>query len=288
MSEAVPPSLGDFFGKKAKKKIKGTNLNNATVTGKPEEKKVAAKKSAEEDGWQEDEVVAATMKVEAAGKLTREEEKPETEDTSAPAWGNVRTKDNQLNDRRFPTLAKSVQSSNISLEDNSGKVNISTSKNMFANLEDDDGSDDDKPRRPNKIAPAMVTKKKGEMTKDAVSREVGKFGGKDDKDKADDTEEKERKEVKPKKAKAKLVYDNDTKEAKKEELEEDAKIEADPVASKAKYKGRKKLDRQDLPAKELLEEKENRPVPGGKSKKKFANLDDEDDGKKKLQYIDED
>jgi len=124
----------DVVPEKKTKKIKATNLNTAT-TGKEEPKKEDKKKKAEEEeGWQEEEVVQATMKVEAAGKLIREEEKVEEQDNSAPAWGNVKTKDNQsLNDKRFPTLAKSVASSAINLEDKSGQINISTSKNKFAN-----------------------------------------------------------------------------------------------------------------------------------------------------------
>eukprot|EP00933_Yihiella_yeosuensis_P083458 TRINITY_DN97681_c0_g1_i1.p1 TRINITY_DN97681_c0_g1~~TRINITY_DN97681_c0_g1_i1.p1 ORF type:complete len:288 (+),score=116.68 TRINITY_DN97681_c0_g1_i1:69-932(+) len=284
MAEVAPASLGDFFGKKVKKKIKATNLNNTSSTEKPEEKKVV-KKSAEEDGWQEDEVVAATMKVGAAGNLIRQEEKPEAEESSAPAWGTQKkAKDNPtLNDRRFPTLAKAVQSSAINMEDTSGKINISTSRNMFSNLEVDDGSEDDQPKRPKEIKPALVTKKKGEMAKDAVKREVGKFGSKMA-DGADEEEEvpKERKAVKKEKKAKQVTEDKDEDNVK--EVAEDLKMNSDSVASKAKYQGRKKLDRKDLPPKELLEDKENKPPQGG-SKKKKAFVDEEDDEKsRKLAY----
>jgi len=165
------------MAKKTKKKIKGSNLNKATEPQAEEPKKATKAKSADDEGWQEEEVVQQTMKVEAAGKLVREEEKAEDQqDIAAPAWGNLKIKDNKdLNDRKFPSLAKSVQSSAINLEDTSGKVNISTSKNMFANLENDDPDDDDGPKRPKEIKPAMVTKKKGERAQDAIQREVGKY-----------------------------------------------------------------------------------------------------------------
>jgi len=58
-------------------------------------------------------------------------------------------------------------------------------------------------------------------------------------------------------------------------------------AAKAKYEGRRKLPKKDLPFSEM-KEKENRPEQaarnaGGK-KKKFANFD-EDDDKPKIQYL---
>lgn len=290
MAEAAP-SLGDFFAKKAKKKIKATNLNVA-ANGKPEEEKKATKaKSSEDDGWQEEELVASTMKVEAAGKLIREEDKKEEEETSAPAWGTVKVKDSQaLNEKRFPTLAKSVQSSAINLEDNAGKVNISTSKNMFANLEDEDEDDDDGPKRPKEIKPAMVTKKKGEKEKDAIQREVGKFTTKkEDKKAASDDEEEAAAEdkVKAKKKEEKKVKTTTTaRDEEKKELDEDLKIVLDLAASKAKYKGRKKLEKLQLPKEELEEEKENKSQKA--NKKKWANMEDDDDGKeRKLQYLDE-
>eukprot|EP00931_Biecheleriopsis_adriatica_P101595 TRINITY_DN766_c0_g4_i1.p1 TRINITY_DN766_c0_g4~~TRINITY_DN766_c0_g4_i1.p1 ORF type:complete len:302 (-),score=137.76 TRINITY_DN766_c0_g4_i1:157-1062(-) len=297
---ADAPSLGDFFAKKKTKKIKATNLNTAT-TGKEEPKKEDKKKKAEEEeGWQEEEVVQATMKVEAAGKLIREEEKVEEQDNSAPAWGNVKTKDNQsLNDKRFPTLAKSVASSAINLEDKSGQINISTSKNKFANLEDSD-DEEEGPKRPKEIKPALVSKKKGERATDAIQKEVGKY--KDDKKKeskaaaADDDDEDEddeedakevKKEVKPKKkaSKSKEVASSKGDEE-SAEAADDVKIEPDLTAAKAKYAHRRKMEKKPLPPEELEAEKENKPAQkasGGGKKKKFANFEEEDTGKK-LQY----
>eukprot|EP00930_Biecheleria_cincta_P090499 TRINITY_DN79897_c0_g1_i1.p1 TRINITY_DN79897_c0_g1~~TRINITY_DN79897_c0_g1_i1.p1 ORF type:complete len:318 (+),score=142.68 TRINITY_DN79897_c0_g1_i1:61-954(+) len=296
MAEA-PSSLGDFFAKKNKKKIKGLNLNNAATTDKKEEdKKPEKKKNEDDDGWQEEEVVQATMKVEAAGKLIREEEKKEEEDTSAPAWGNVKVKaDANLNEKRFPTLAKSVAA--INMEDNSQKVNISTSKNMFANLEED-GSDDEGIKRPKEIKPAMVTKKKGEKQQDAVEREVGKFkpskakaaAPPDDEDdeEEEEKEEKVEKEVKAKKKKEAKVQGS-VKQKVDNEVANDAgeKIEPDLAAAKAKYAKRRKLPRKELPEEEMEEEKENKPVQqkGGKAKKKWA-VTEEEDTEKKLQYLD--
>eukprot|EP00441_Pelagodinium_beii_P041472 CAMPEP_0197648110 /NCGR_PEP_ID=MMETSP1338-20131121/27556_1 /TAXON_ID=43686 ORGANISM="Pelagodinium beii, Strain RCC1491" /NCGR_SAMPLE_ID=MMETSP1338 /ASSEMBLY_ACC=CAM_ASM_000754 /LENGTH=301 /DNA_ID=CAMNT_0043222049 /DNA_START=53 /DNA_END=958 /DNA_ORIENTATION=+ len=299
MAEA--PSLGDFFAKKTKKKIKGSNLNKATEPEKEEPKKATKGKSADDEGWQEEEVVQATMKVEAAGKLIREEEKQEEQDVAAPAWGNVKVKDNKdLNEKRFPSLAKSVQSSAINLEDTSGKVNISTSKNMFANLEGDDDDDEDGPKRPKEIKPAMVTKKKGEREKDAIQREVGKYkdkkgkaGEPDDDDDEEEAQEEDKdtaKEVKPKKAEKKVKSAEPAKSEQQEEQAEDVKIEPDLAAAKAKYAHRKKLPKAELPEEELEEEKENKPSravqssKGGK-KKKFANME-EDEFEKKLAYAD--
>ena len=58
---ADAPSLGDFFKSKGKKKIKATNLNKETAAAKPDEQK--AKKATEDDAWQEEQIVAQTMKV---------------------------------------------------------------------------------------------------------------------------------------------------------------------------------------------------------------------------------
>jgi len=293
MAEA--PSLGDFFAKKTKKKIKGSNLNKATDTPAEEPKKATKSKGGDDEGWQEEEVVQQTMKVEAAGKLVREEEKAEDQqDSAAPAWGHLKIKDNKdLNDRKFPSLAKSVQSSAINLEDTSGKVNISTSKNMFANLENDDPDEDEGPKRPKEIKPAMVTKKKGERAQDAIQREVGKYKEKkdtkagDNEDDEDEEAEEKEKEVKPKKvAKAKVAEASKSEEPEAEEQAEDVKIVPDLAAAKAKYAHRKKLPVVELPREELEEEKENKPVqqPKGGKKKKFANIEEETD--KKLQYAD--
>mmetsp|Transcript_29093 Transcript_29093/g.46664 ORF Transcript_29093/g.46664 Transcript_29093/m.46664 type:complete len:292 (+) Transcript_29093:102-977(+) len=284
MADAAP-SLGDFFAKKTKKKItsKATNLNNtADAAGKPEE--VKKKKNAEEDAWQEEELVAATMKVEAAGKLIREEDKKEEEESKAPSWGKTVKNKVIQNDRKYPTLAKSIQSSSIQLEDTSGKVNIQTSQNAFSALEGEGSDDEGGPKRPSKIQPAMVTKKKGEMQKDAIQREVGRYKKDDKKAAAEDEAEDEKDEEAEKEAKAKRKEEKKEKNkvqevaAEQKELDEDVKIQPNLVAAKAKYSGRKKLPKTDLPKEELDEEKENKPVKS--SKKKAANLDEEEDGKK--------
>ena len=201
MAEGPPSSLNDFFKKDKKKKIKGSNLNNS-MNDKPEEKKEQKKKTEEDDGWHEEEVVQATMKVEVAGKLVREEEKEKEEEAVAPAWGVIKNKgtSDPKDDKRYPSLAKSVASSAIHLEDKSGQVNIATSKNIFATLENDD-DDEDGPKRPKDIKPALVSKKKGEREKDAIQREVSKYKDpkKDDKEDDHDAEEDAEKEVKPKK-----------------------------------------------------------------------------------------
>jgi len=306
MSEA-PSSLGDFFKAKAKKKIKSTNLNKET-TVKPEETKKKTKPT-EDDAWEEEQVVASTMKVEVAGKLMREEEKKDDEDTAAPAWGAPKAAKGSdtanvlnINEKRFPTLAKSVGSSAINVDDGSDpKVNIQTSKNVFAALEGDDEEDDDNPKRPKEINPALVTKKKGEREQVAIQREIEKVTGKETKKKSPKDEEDEDEDEKaeaPEKKKT-LKKEKEAKPAEKqqadapEEKEEDLKIPFDMVASKEKYKGRKKLPPKELPKEELEEEKENKPkkiipaVGGGKKKKTFANFDDDDDKKKLMEAPDD-
>merc|ERR1712113_726498 len=64
--------------------------------------------------------------------------------------------------------------------------------------------------------------------------------------------------------------------------EEDLNIQPDLSAVKAKYQGRKRLPLQPLPAEEYEERKiRNKPIVATKSKKKGANIDDDEgDGKK--------
>jgi len=306
---ADAPSLGDFFAKKQKKKIKASNLN-VVATTKPDSTKKPKSKDAEAEGWQEEEVVAATMKVEVAGKLTREEEKKEEEDTAGHAWGSVKAKSESsqgLSDRKFPTLAKSVRTStNINIDDGSQPtVNIATSKNVFAALENEE-DDDGEVLRPKEIKPAMVQKKKGEREKVAIQREVDKYiptkevgkkekkGEEDDEDEEEedeDAEEQQQEEVeerKPevkKKKKPEAAKEPEKEEEPEEEAAEDLQIVADLDAAKAKYTGRKKpFPSQPLPKSELEEEKENKPVVQSK-KKKMAFMDF-DDKKSKLQYAD--
>jgi len=313
MAEAAP-SLGDFFKAKSKKKVKASNLNKAEEQKTEEKKKTSSK---EDDAWQEDEVVAATIKVEVAGKLMREEEKKDDEEAAAPAWGGKKKEGANapaINEKRYPTLAKSVGSSSINIDDGSdAKVNITTSKNRFADLEGEDDEENSSSKRPKSILPAMVMKKQGEREKVALKREVDKYTSKptkkkakdataEDDDEDDDEEEDEEaedgdeaaaaaaeeevsekkpKDKKPKEAKKPVQEEN---EEDREELEEDLKIQVDLVESKDKYKGRKKLSPQDLPRSELQEEKENRPKQANASgkKKKFV----EEETEKKLEYAD--
>jgi len=309
---ADAPSLSDFLAKKTKKKIKGSNLNVVSAS-KPEAAKKPKSKDAEEEGWQEEQVVAATMKVEVAGKLTREEDKKEEDDTSGHAWGSVKAKSESsqgLSDKKYPTLRKSMRTStNINIDDGSeAKVNISTSKNVFAALENEEDDEEQEVKRPKEIKPAMVTKKKGELEKVAIQREVNKYskdgpkkeGGKDGKDDDEEDEgeaeedatEERQEEVEAKKPEAKKKDKKAEKkaeaaggEAAREEEEqelEDLKIVADLAAAKAKYEGRKKpFPPKPLPKSELEEEKENKPAAPGK-KKKMAVI--EEDDKPKLQF----
>merc|ERR1711920_313377 len=180
-----------------KKKIKGINLNTGPATDKAADKK-AKPKDDNEEGWQEEQVVASTIgKVEVAGNLNRTEDKKEEEDNSAPAWGTSRKVHDRLDERdqkRFPTLK--AAGTNINIDDGKDNaVNIKTSKNKFEALEDDNDDDDQtETKRPKEIRPAMVKKQKGEFTKVAVNREVAKHTDKDKKKKKkrnDDSEDEE-------------------------------------------------------------------------------------------------
>merc|ERR1712187_363151 len=133
--------------------------------GKPEETK-ANKKSTDDDAWEEEEVKASTIKgVESAGTLKKEEEIKAAEDTAAPAWGPLKTSketsNSNINDKKYPTLRKAVGSSSININDDEPKVNIATSKNVFAALET--GEDDDEEQSTMKtrmMKTRMMTKRK--------------------------------------------------------------------------------------------------------------------------------
>lgn len=196
----APGSLGDFFAKKKKKTIKGSNLNIETANVKVEEKKSKSAEK-EEEGWEDEQIIAPTMNVGVAGKLTKEDDKKEEEDFVAPAWGKPSNKKQSegvregLNEKKFPTLAKAVgASSNINIDDGSEpKVNIKTTKNAFAAL-NDERDDDEGPKRPKEIKPAMVQKVKGEREKEAIQREVEKYSVKKDEDKKKKAGVKKKKE----------------------------------------------------------------------------------------------
>eukprot|EP00929_Paragymnodinium_shiwhaense_P024734 TRINITY_DN15132_c0_g1_i2.p2 TRINITY_DN15132_c0_g1~~TRINITY_DN15132_c0_g1_i2.p2 ORF type:complete len:319 (+),score=195.45 TRINITY_DN15132_c0_g1_i2:110-1066(+) len=309
-------SLGDFFSQKKKPKKMGSNLNNQSAANKPDSKKT--KKEGEEDGWEEQDVVAATLKVEVAGKLTRDDDKKEDEGAGKAAWGQTKQKANtDLNERKFPSLAKSIQSSNIALDGGEKKINIETSKNLFSALDNEEDDDDDGPKRPKEIKPAMVTKKKGEFEKAAIQREVDKYKGKDapekkskkkaakdedeEEDDDDDEEEEEAEQVqtKEKKKVAKKQPLQKAQQAEEEEeekeLAEDLKIVPDLEAAKAKYEGRRKLEPVPLKKSELEAEKENRPAAkanagggaGKKGKKKGGYVDEEELYSKKLMVLED-
>merc|ERR1712107_9915 len=105
-----------------------------------------------------EQVVVATLKVESAGKLVREEDTIEEENSGARAWGRAPAKkggNNDINERKFPTLSASLKkmgiSSNIDIDDGSNaKINIETSNNKFEAIED---SEEDEPgeKRPTHI-----------------------------------------------------------------------------------------------------------------------------------------
>eukprot|EP00401_Gymnodinium_catenatum_P078370 CAMPEP_0117538626 /NCGR_PEP_ID=MMETSP0784-20121206/42575_1 /TAXON_ID=39447 /ORGANISM="" /LENGTH=317 /DNA_ID=CAMNT_0005335245 /DNA_START=55 /DNA_END=1008 /DNA_ORIENTATION=+ len=317
MSEAPAeaPLLSDFFAKKTKKKIKGSNLNNSAAPAKAEAKKLA-RKDAEEEGWEEEEqVVVAALKVEVAGKLTRDEDVKEQDDTAAPAWNTLKNKGESsanLNEKRYPTLAKSIrQSTNINVDDGSdAKINIETSKNAFSALETAHDSDEDELRMPKEIKPALVKKAKGERETVAIAREVNKYTAKkaeakkkqrreegieEDSEEEEEDEEPDEKvetaatEVKTKKKK-KTEDKKDEKAPEREPEEEDVKIVPDLVAAKQKYNGRKKLPPAPIPREELEEEKKETrqaSTTGSKKKKAKGVAYEEDMYEKKLVYLDD-
>merc|ERR1712176_1421671 len=127
------------MGKKGK--FKGTNLN-AGLTGNKGDDKKAKTKDQEEEGWQEEQVVATTLKVEVAGNLKKEDDKKDNEGEQKAAWNSTRKQGiarDEKDEKRFPTLQGAQ--SNIKIGAEEGKINIKTSKNKFDAFEDDDDSD---------------------------------------------------------------------------------------------------------------------------------------------------
>lgn len=283
MAEELKPTLADLFASKGKRKPKGSNLN--TDKAKPvdgeEEKKGPAKKGKEEEGWEEEQIAATSLKVEVAGKLIRDDDKKDEEDSGVPAWGNTRKnttgpKAKELNEKYYPTLAKTVlNKSSINIDDGTrGTINIATSKNAFQSLRDEDDDEEDEVKRPREIKPAGVQKAKGEMVSTAVNREVDKYrpgGGKKKKDEDDeeaDSDDEAPKEVKKKKKEQKKQEKGDA--AAEKEMEEDVMIAPDLQASRDKYTGREKLPHKELPKSELMKEVKVANLSGVKKKKVFV------------------
>merc|ERR1712135_258397 len=88
---------------------------------------------------------------------------------------------------------------------------------------------------------------------------------------------REMREKKVKAAKEEVEEEEEEAAAEEERVdEEDLKIECNQEASEAKYKGRKKLPLEDLPAEEMREQKETRRArPQTSSKKKRAIFDED-------------
>merc|ERR1719183_489335 len=122
-----------------------------------------------------------------------------------------------------------LHSSNINIDDGrDAKINIETSKNLFSVLETGHDSDDDSPKRPKEIKPAMVQKKKGETQKDAVAREVKKYA----------TSEKEHEKKKKKQDDDEESEDSESSESEESSDEEARKKEE---AAKREAEKRRKL-----------------------------------------------
>jgi len=230
--------LGDFFAKKSKKKVKASNLNIAPATQSDEPKR---KKDADEEGWAEEQVVGATLVVQAVGNLSLAEEKEDEDDSSAPAWGQLKTKATAVKDerdqRRFPTLAKAIRGpgSNINIDDGSNAaVNIKTSRNAFAELGDEDDNND---RRPSELKPAMIQKKKGERETTAIRREVDRH--------AKDSKKKKRKEAREEEEEEGSDEDESEDEDEVEADEEPIAPAGEPQAYKEEPKKKKKAAKAD-------------------------------------------
>merc|ERR1712087_230052 len=108
-------------------------------------------------------------------------------------------------------------------------INIKTSKNVFGALAGDDDDEEDGPKRPKEIKPAMVSKVKGESQKVAVQREVDKYQGK-----------KDGKDSKKKKS-------NKNRDEDEEDSEEEEEVLAQEDAKKKK-KDEKKSKRKEVEA----------------------------------------
>lgn len=286
--------MGDMFKKAGKKKIKASNLNN--VAAAPAAKSEAKPKGKEEeDGWADEQVAATSLKIEAAGKLTKDEDKKEQEEEpAAPVW-NVRKKadtderKDPRDERRFPSLAKAVQPGGIHTVE-APKSAISTSKNHFAALDNEPDEDEKK----KEVKQVLVQKKKGELEKTAIQREADKQKAKKSEGgdepaaaAAEAPVERERKAPEKKIKEPKKAEQE--KEGREEEVEEDLKITVDREKSKAKYQDRKKLPKKELPASEY---KENvAPAAKQSSKKKsqkWSAMEDDDDDGPKLQAMPDD
>eukprot|EP00405_Crypthecodinium_cohnii_P021421 CAMPEP_0206481130 /NCGR_PEP_ID=MMETSP0324_2-20121206/37928_1 /ASSEMBLY_ACC=CAM_ASM_000836 /TAXON_ID=2866 /ORGANISM="Crypthecodinium cohnii, Strain Seligo" /LENGTH=305 /DNA_ID=CAMNT_0053958493 /DNA_START=98 /DNA_END=1015 /DNA_ORIENTATION=- len=290
----VPPSLGDFFSKNKKKKIKGVNLNNEAQKPSADEQKASKGKAKDDGDWKDEEQVAApNLKVQEAGKLVKEEDKKD--EHVAPAWKvKKQTATTDKDARSFPTLRKAMgQSSNINIDDGTdGHVNIKTSRNMFDALDNDDEDDEGKTKRPKEIKPFLAQKQKGEMLSSVIQREADKYGHEIKKAPAPTKKKKKEKEASSEEESSEEEVEEATKkkEVPKKVIkapsnpEEDCKIEPDQEAARAKYQDREKLPKKQLPASELKEEKENKPPPpnasaaggGGKKNKKKGFMDIED------------
>lgn len=216
------------------------------------------------------------MKVEVAGKLKPEDEKKDVDENATPAWGQKKDKESSAvanNSKNYPSLAKSVLTGGMqTMENYGGKIVVDHSKNAFASLRDDDEEGAGKKKHV-----GIAGKKQGEsLIKPSA-------------------EKKDEPAVAPKKVvkKAAAVDEKspsaaaaDTEKT-DEDKAEDCKIEKDQLASKAKYKGRRKFEKVELPEEEL-EDKENKKVQQAPSKKKKRFAMEEDDKPKLLMVAPDD
>jgi len=293
------PSLSDFFSKK-KKKIATTNLNKDTTTSKPEASK-PKKKDAEDSEWQHDEeIVATTLKVDAAKNLASLNDGKDEEDASAPAWSNIKKEKKEtaghLKPHMYPSLARSmIHKHAVGVHDDDIPAKGMTAKNAFSALGGGADDSDDEGRQTHKPVTAN-RKQKGEMERKAVEKDKGgskasRESAADDDDEPQDAregsgddspKEKPKKKVGSVKSKAQAAAEADD-----EEKAVDLLIEVDLKAAEAKYVGRRKLPVKAIPSENLEEEKVSKaPVAAkGGRKKAFKNFDDEDD--KQLQYVEE-
>jgi len=184
--------------------------------------------------------------------------------------------------KKYPSLSKAMQHGGMCVQDNtSGKIVVDHSKNAFASLRGDDDDDDEVAKK--KKVVGIAGKKQGESlikgSEAGVANNDRKAPAKKtaEEDSDEDTKKPTKKVVK------KHVEDSKPTASAMDDKPDDCKVVKDVEASKRKYKGRRKLEKVELPDEELEEEKENLPSKNVTAKKKKVFVE-EDAKPKLLQY----
>lgn len=255
----VVPSLEAFLKKKQGAKAKVTNLNKEPTEDK--EVKKSLKVDEKEKEWNDDVAEVKAIKVGLElGQVVKEESESEEED-NAPAWGRVKKEtEANVNDKKFPSLAKagSVLSATLIMnEHQASSKKVETHKNKFDNL----ASDEEEEAGEKRIGDA---KKRGVLEASKVAK-----ADKPEGDEANPKQKSSREQFlddEAAKLKAQKKAERDALKAQikaslkgevapaapaAEVEEKKVEIKADEAAIAAKYEGRRKLPRVDLPAEEI-------------------------------------